>query len=709
MKAFLRKLLGALFQVHVSGYCPSSKKMLIVANHESFIDGLLLGLFLPVNATFVVHTQIVANPFFRFMLKLVPYFAVDPTSPLAIKTIVRLVESGTPVVIFPEGRITVTGSLMKVFSGAAFVAAKTGADVIPVRLDGPGRTYFSRLSGLYPRHLLPRIRLSILPATKLEMPVASSAKERRRLAGEGLRRIMQEMIFSTRAETTLFGAFLDATNTFGRGYRLVEDVRLQEESYGSLLRLILGCGRVLSKRTAVGENVGVLLPNVTPTIGIVFGLSAFGRVPAMLNYTSGHDSFSTALTAAQITTVVTSRRFVEMAKLDGLLKSFPKLKITWLEDIRSTLSFVDKLWLLTFAQWFPHWAVPKIEPTAPALVLFTSGSEGKPKGVVHSHASILANVAQVKAVADFSPADKLFVALPLFHSFGFTCGTVLPLVTGSRIFLYPTPLHYRIIPEVVYDRNCTVLFGTSTFLAQYGKYAHPYDFFRVRYVVAGAEKLSDAVRTLWFDKFGIRLMEGYGATETAPVIAVNTPLAFRRGSVGQLLPGMHCRLEPVPGIEGNTGLLQVSGPNVMLGYLKMEHPGVIEPAQCDIGPGWYNTGDIIEMDNEGYLFIRGRMKRFAKIAGEMVSLEVVERLAQAADSTGMHAAVSRPDAAKGEALVLYTTSRNIAREQLLAAAQQQGVSELAVPRIIRVVDAIPVLGTGKTDYVTLQREEINQV
>ena len=724
LKLLLRAVLRPLFRVRVTGDASTlhNPRTLIVANHESFLDGLLLGLFLPIRATFVVHSTVLNNRLFAFLLRFIPHLAVDSTSPLAIKAIVKLVERGTPVVIFPEGRITVTGSLMKVYDGAAFVAAKTGATVVPVRIDGAARSYFGRLAGVYPRKLLPKISIAIQPRRVIPMPDLPSAKQRRRRVGELMRGILLDLLVATRPQRTLFEAFLDAKATFGHRYKLVEDVRLQEESYGSLLRMSLALGRLLKPLTAENEIVGVMTPNAAPTLGVILGLSMNKRVPALLNYTAGPEGLRAACHAARIRTVVASRTFLEKAKLTHLvdqLTAMPAsaegasratssgIKVHYLEDLKATFGWADKAWVL-WHQLFPRFASAPQNPADPAVVLFTSGSEGKPKGVVHSHNSVLSNVAQVRAVADFSPLDKFMMALPLFHSFGLTCGVMLPLVSGCKVFLYPSPLHYRLIPEIIYDRNCTVLFGTSTFLGNYAKFAHPYDFGRLRYVVAGAEKLSEDVRRTWIDKFGIRILEGYGVTECAPVVAVNVPMACQRGSVGQLLPGMEFQLEAVPGIEQG-GVLHVKGPNVMSGYLLYDQPGQIQPPQS-LAPGWYSTGDIVEIDADDFIHIRGRLKRFAKIAGEMVSLEVVEQIASHAAPGFAHAASTRPDAAKGEALVLFTTAPDLPRERLSAAAKALGAPELAVPRVIQTVEAIPLLGSGKTDYVTLKKwAEVKEV
>jgi acyl-[acyl-carrier-protein]-phospholipid O-acyltransferase/long-chain-fatty-acid--[acyl-carrier-protein] ligase len=402
-----------------------------------------------------------------------------------------------------------------------------------------------------------------------------------------------------------------------------------------------------------------------------------------------------ACQAARLKVLLTSHRFIVAAKLDGVAAELAKhVEISYLEDVQATIGIADRL-LGVLMSRVPAMArrSSTAKPRDPAVVLFTSGSEGTPKGVVLSHANIMANRYQLGAVVDFNSTDKVFNALPIFHSFGLTGGLLLPLLTGVRTFLYPSPLHYRIVPQLAYGANATILFGTDTFLAGYARAAHAYDFYSVRYVFAGAERVRDETRKVWFDKFGLRILEGYGATETSPVISVNTAMHFKAGSVGRFVPGLDCRLAPVPGVADG-GRLSLSGPNVMLGYLRVERPGEIEPP----GNGVYDTGDIVAVDDRGFVTILGRARRFAKIAGEMVSLTAVERMVSELWPDDHHAVVAAPDERKGEQLVLVTDRRDAVRTLLLEHAHKAGTPELFVPRRILSVPEIPVLGTGKIDY-----------
>ena len=443
-----------------------------------------------------------------------------------------------------------------------------------------------------------------------------------------------------------------------------------------------------------GENVGVLLPNIIPTVCTVLGLTAFGRVPAMLNYTAGTLAVQSACIAARVRTVITSRAFIEQARLAAVVNSIADLQLIYLEDLRKRMSLRDKLWLVCFAQWLPRKVITPGRSDGPAVVVFTSGSEARPKGVVLSHQAILANITQIASVIDFTPRDKVLNPLPVYHSYSFTAGMMLCLLTGTKLFLYVSPLRYRAIPEIAYRRSCTYLFGTSTFLSYYAKNADAFDFHSIRRVISGGEKLGADVARVWEEKFGLRIYQGYGATECAPVIALSTPQWYKPGTVGRLLPGLEYRIEPLAGIERG-GLLHLRGVQVMLGYYHYDNPGVIDAPRSIYGDGWYNTGDVIAADEDGILTVVGRVKRFAKIAGEMVSLDVIEEVALAASPEHRHAAVLRTESASGETTVLFTTNADLNRGELVHAARRLGRPEIVVPKSLVWMPEIPLLATGR--------------
>lgn len=704
LKKFLHKLLSLLYKVEIRGeenFAKAGDRVLIIANHISFLDPLLLGVFLPGDVTFAINTHIAQQRWIRPLLRLSQVFEMDPTNPLSLKALIQHLKEDRKAVIFPEGRITVTGSLMKIYDGTGMVADKSGAMLLPVRLDGAEYTYFSRLRNLVRLRLFPKITINILPPTRLNIAAKIHGKERRKLSGHVLADLMTDMMFVTsHYRQTTFSALLEARNIHGGKHVVAEDLQREPLTYDQLITRCIATANLLRGISAGGENLGVLLPNSVKTLTLILGLQLHGRVPAMLNYSTGSAGMLSACRTAQIRKVLTSRQFVEKARLREEIELLGKqTEIIYLEDLAQQVKPWHKLRALvqsyTANYWYKH---ERFSPDSPAAILFTSGTEGEPKGVVLSHANILANHKQIGARLSFTAQDIVLNVLPMFHSFGFTVGALFPVLNGMKAFLYPSPLHYSVIPEIAYEINATILFGTNTFLAAYAKKAHAYDFYSIRYVVAGAEKLQDSTRATWANKFGLRILEGYGVTETSPVLAVNTPMECQTGSVGRLIPGVQYRLESVEGIADG-GKLHVTGPNVMLGYLLPSNPGQLAPPASLYGAGWYDTGDIVSIDAEGYMTIRGRSKRFAKISGEMVSLVIPEQLAAKLWPEAQHAVIALPDPRKGEQLIMMTTHKTATNAALAEVAE--GISLLHIPKIIMPVDNLPALATGKTDYRTI--------
>jgi len=705
IRTLLRGLLRVLFRVRVQGDVSAlagAGRRLIVANHDSLLDGVLLGLFLPGVPMVVVTPQALRHPLARLFRSAVRFTVLDPTHPLALKRLIRQVQRGESVAIFPQGRVSATGGLMKVYDSAGLIAARCDAHIVPVHIAGTLYSRYSNVRGAYPRRWFPSVVISVQPAVKLPAADGARSRERRRMLADEMLKVMQRMMFGARRRQTLFEAFMDALELHGPSVRIVEDARQQPESYAQLLKTALAVARVVSKVSAERETVGVLLPNLSTTVALVLGLTAMRRVAAMLNYSAGPEAMHAACVAAGVKTVITSRRFIQVARLEAGVRAMQGVDLIYVEDLRSRLTAADKLWLVAHALRRPRAAVRRGDPADIAIVLFTSGSEARPKGVAISHDAMLANIAQMRAVIDFGPNDKFFNALPMYHTYGLTACTLMPILTGTRLFLYTTPLHYRLIPELAYTRDCTYMFGTSTFLGHYARQAHPYDFYRTRVVISGGEKLNPEVAELWAEKFGLRIMEGYGATECGPAMALNTPLSYRKGTVGRFLPDIEWRLAAVPGIAQGAAL-HVRSPNLMSGYYFYEQPGELHPPRSEVGVGWYNTGDVVDVDANGYVTILGRVKRFAKIAGEMVSLELIERIGYTASPAHKHAATVEQVSGSGESTVLFTTDPALDRMTLVKAARQIGAHDLAVPRRIVKVASLPLLGSGKTDYVTLNR------
>jgi acyl-[acyl-carrier-protein]-phospholipid O-acyltransferase / long-chain-fatty-acid--[acyl-carrier-protein] ligase len=678
---FLFRLLYRVEVVGLENFAAAGDRVVIVPNHVSFLDAPLVAAFLPGWPVFAIDPAQMQRWWVRPFLAAVDVFPMEPSRPMAAKSLIRWLREGGRCVIFPEGRINITGgALMKVYDGPAMIADKAEAAVLPVRLDGPEFTPFSRLASRLRRRWLPKITITILEPRRLAIPDELRGRARRHRAGVALYDIMSEMMARRPDPPSLFAALLEARSVHGGSHRILEDPQTPPFTYDRVVSASLVLGRRLSRGTGPGATVGLMLPNSIGAAIAFLALQATGRVPAMLNHTAGTDGVLSACRTAGLHRVVTSRRFVELAKLTALTERLAdEVGVVWLEDVRAKIGVIDKLYgalALRFAAWL-H-ARRGVSAGDPAAVLFTSGSEGEPKGVALTHANLLTNRRQIAARVDFSPADLALNALPMFHSFGLTGGFLLPLLSGVRGFLYPSPLHYHIVPEIAYAIGSTILFGTDTFLTGYARRANPYDFYALRYVFAGAEPVRKETREIWAERFGQRILEGYGVTECSPVIAFNTPMHNRAGSVGRFLPLIEHRLEHVPGIDGG-GRLLVCGPNVMAGYLR---GGDIEPP----AGGWYDTGDIVTIDGDGFLAIVGRAKRFAKIGGEMISLTAAERIAETAVPDIRHVVIALPDPRRGEKLVLVTEARGVDRNLLVEAARRLGLSEITVPREVIGID-----------------------
>lgn len=508
----------------------------------------------------------------------------------------------------------------------------------------------------------------------------------------------------SRWQQPVFHALIEARARYGANRAAIVDGDERVLTYEEIIRASLALGHALKKGTRAGESVGILLPTGAGAVIAFFAVSAYGRVPAMLNFTSGAAGLKSALNTAKIKRIVTAKRFIQLGKLEALIEQLGKThQIVYLEDVRENLSLTDKIFAAV-GTFVPSLVASHVMHSKPAVILFTSGTEGEPKGVALSHGNLLSNVEQVRKHIALYETDILFNPLPTFHCFGLTVGSLMPLLLGIKIVCHPTPLQPHEIVKRIRDTKSTILLSTDTFISQYARAGDQGDLNSLRLAVCGAERLRDETRALLRKKYAIELLEGYGVTEAAPVVAANQIEANRPGTVGRLMAWMQAKLEPVEGIP-NAGRLYVKGPNVMLGYIKPDKPGVIQPPE----DGWHDTGDVVSIDADGFIAIKGRLKRFAKIGGETVSLAVVESIASAVWPDHSHAAISVPDGRKGEQIVLMTTNKHADRHDLVGWAHNHGVAELAVPRRILTVDEIPVLGTGKTDYVQVEKLAKGQI
>jgi acyl-[acyl-carrier-protein]-phospholipid O-acyltransferase/long-chain-fatty-acid--[acyl-carrier-protein] ligase len=713
MIKFLLRLFARVFfrfRAYNTGALTAPGPVLLLPNHVSWLDWLFLGVCLDDDWKFVTSRETAQTSWLHRKIMINRRtFPIEVTSPYAVKRMAEHLEKGGRLVLFPEGRLSHTGNLMKLFDGTGFLIFKTRAKVITAHLRGALRVPFSPHSGW--RRLFTPVSAHFSDLITPPHPGDVSTSEARGLLTAWLRDQMIRQQFEVEMNHGP-AHVLDAIVETGRrrpGFVVLRDATSQALTYRRLLvgvELLAEQWRKLLRADA--PRTGVLLPNVNATPVTLLSLWAAGHTPAILNFSTGTPVMLQCCALAGVRQIITSRLFLQKAKIQPQPLLDAGIELIYLDDVRAQISGASRITALlrsfiTRHQSLMRRPLQQSRGDNTAVILFTSGSEGVPKGVELTHRNLLANLRQMLASLDLQDTDRFFNAMPLFHSFGVMAGFVAPLVRGIFCFLYPSPLHYRIVPTLVYDLNCTVMFGTPTFLNGYARKAHPYDFRSVRILIAGAEKLLDATFQTYARKFGVRVLEGYGATECSPVVCINSLLEPRVGAVGKFLPGMEWRLEPMEGVpEG--GRLFVRGPNVMKGYLNPDANAKF----LSLG-GWYDTGDIVRVDKDGYAYILGRLKRFAKISGEMVSLTAIEdALAGAFPQFGLRcqlAVVAVPDEDKGERLIAVTNEPKLQLEDLRAVIKGKGFSNLCVPRELRAVREIPKLGTGKVNH----RELITQL
>ena len=699
-RIFARVLFG--FKIHNADALKATGPVLLVPNHASWFDWWIVGMCLQEDWKFVVSsTRAESHWIFKFVMRNRFTFPIDNASPFAIKEMSNFLKSGGRLVLFAEGRLTETGSLMKLFEGTGFLLEKTNAKIITCYQRNAHRLPYSKHPGW--KKIFPRLTIHFGEPQSTPQSL-SNRFDAREAYTQWLREQLMELQF--RIEMKLGPQDLLTTiASMGRARPksiVLEDVTGQRLNH----RMVMVGSEVLSRKfqnllSPEIERVGLLLPNVNATPITLLALWRLGKVPAILNYSSGVSIMQTCSDLAGVKQIITSQAFLEKAGIDIQPMKKNGIEFIYLEEVRKKISVSTKLSILMKHKCRLAKSQFHITQDKTAVVLFTSGSEGIPKGVELTHKNILSNLRQLLVMVDILDTDSIFNCLPMFHSFGLVVGTLLPLCRGLRTTIFPSPLQYRVIPTAVYNSNSTIFLSTNTFLNGYAKKAHPYDFRNVRYLLAGAEKIQQATSDTWARKFGIRITEAYGVTECSPGISANTKADNRFGSVGRILPDMKWKLEPVDGVK-DAGRLFVKGPNVMKGYLNKEANEAFQSLN-----GWYDTGDIVKVDEDGYFWIKGRAKRFAKISGEMVSLTAVEdALAGAFPNHGEDceiAVIAITDEDKGEKLIAVTNEPNLTTSEIRNAVADAGLINLCTPREIHVLKEIPKLGTGKLNHREAQR------
>ncbi|QYY37087.1 AMP-binding protein [Ruficoccus sp. ZRK36] len=700
---------------------PREGGALVVCNHVSYVDALLLAAVSPRPIRFLSAEYLQKVPLLGLFLRWAQAIPVSPErSKEAIRTAAECLRRGELVGIFPEGKLSRDGRVGTFKPGFELIARRGGAPVVPVSLGGLWGSIFSFAGGRFfwklPRKIPYPVHISVGEPTDPRTMTADQARQT--ILDLGVEAFEQKPELKQHLGWRMLVGLKQHVDK-----ELVVDRALGRKAFkgGVLLALSLGLAKRL-RRDCPEKRIGLVLP---PGIaGVVGNLAVVlaGKTPVNLNFTLGRDAVAACVERAGIKTILTVGAIKE--KIDEKCPEFP-----WTDhmiDLKDALTGMSKLGIalrlaavkLLPAGWLAKlFRVPTQGGREEAAILFTSGSDGAPKGVVLSHRNIIANCIQASMCRALPMQESMLANLPIFHSFGFTVTLWLPLMFGMRVVYTPSPLDFKLAARAIREEKCGILLGTPTFFRPYLKRVEPSDLATLKIAIAGAEKTPKGFHQAWEERFpSCFYLEGYGLTETTPVVGVNEPdilsdnpddcvIGTRAGSIGRLFPGMAARIRSLETDEiqpmTQTGIVEFKGPNIFEGYL--DEP---EKTAAVLRDGWLATGDLGRLDPDGFLYIEGRISRFSKIGGEMVPHGTVETAVAKAlgldDSEVPLIAVSaRQDPAKGEALVLLSTSA-VDREELARKLAEAGLANLWIPREIRIVEAIPTLGSGKLDIKALK-------
>lgn len=699
----VRVLIQSLYRVRVFGRenVPESGGALIVSNHLSLMDGFLIGWGARHrNVRFMIWRPYFEHPFWGMFLRALKAIPIG-TGPRdlvgALNAARKELEAGHVVCIFAEGSVSRTGHLLPFKRGMERVVEGLDIPIVPANLDGVWGGYFSFKGGTFGGWPA-RWRWPIRVRFGKPLPAATPVHEVRQAVAE-----LGSDSFEQRAEPndTLPARFVrSARKNWSR--LSMADSTGRELTYGRALTAALLLAGAVRKRAADDAMVGLLLPASAGGALANLGVALAGKVSANLNFTAGKDGMNAAIEQCKIRMVITSKTFLTKAKLEAPAGA------VYVEDLLKEFGGGAKLFALLKARLAPQALLrPSAKPHDLATVIFSSGSTGVPKGIMLSHFNVISNCDAVLEVFDLDHRDRFLGVLPFFHSFGFMATIWLPVIAGCAAIYHPIPTDAKVVGELAEKYKCTFLLGTPTFCGAYARKCSREQFVSLRYVVVGAEKLRDSQRIEFQEAFGKELLEGYGCTELSPVVSFNTPdfvlgsekqTGNKHGTVGLPIPGVSARVtDPETGEVlpiGSEGLLEIRGPNRMLGYL--DQP---ERTAAAFHDGWYITGDIAAIDEDGFIRITDRLARFSKIGGEMVPHLKIEEMVSSLTGGAPSAVAGIADDRKGERLVVLYTAQDVAPDELWRRLSATEMPKLWIPKQSELypVEALPVLGTGKLD------------